>query len=74
MLQEPTCSIRDCRYFLGVSQPDGTEATEVVYCEAFPNGIPNAIAYGSNKHTAKYSGQKNDLLFTKKWGKSCMLK
>jgi hypothetical protein len=39
-----------------VKQPDGTEATEFVYCKAFPDGIPSEIAYGDNKHLKPYPG------------------
>lgn len=56
MLMEPNCSIRGCKHLKGVKQPDGTEATEFVYCEAFPDGIPDEIAYGDNTHTSPYPG------------------
>lgn len=56
MIAEPNCSKRRCKYFLGVKQPDGTELTEVVYCSAFPDGIPIEIAYGDNPHTEPYEG------------------
>jgi hypothetical protein len=45
MLKEPFCSIDKCTHFSGVSQPDGTELTEVNYCEYYPEGIPDDIAY-----------------------------
>jgi len=32
------------------------ESTEVNYCKAFPDGIPDEIAYGDNKHTEPYPG------------------
>jgi hypothetical protein len=63
MIQEPKCSIRKCVYFQGVSQPDGTEMSEVVVCQAFPDGIPDEIAYGGNLHTAPFPGQVNDIVF-----------
>jgi len=56
MLQEPKCSIRNCKHFEGVSQPDGTEMTERVVCSAFSKGIPAEIAYGDNDHTKPYPG------------------
>lgn len=56
MLAEPQCSIRNCRHFKGVRQPDGTEATERVYCSAFPDRIPDDIAYGDNLHLKPYPG------------------
>lgn len=56
MIIEPTCNKRRCKYFAGVSQPDGTEATERVVCAAFPNGIPDEIAYGDNPHTHPVEG------------------
>jgi len=35
-------------------------------CKAFPNGIPEKILDGKNKHTKPYPGQKNDIIFKKK--------
>lgn len=63
MLSEPNCSIRNCKHFIGVSQPDGTEESEIVVCTAFPDGIPDEIAYGPNKHSVPLPGQKNDIVF-----------
>lgn len=56
MLAPPKCDARHCVYYDGVSQPDGTEMTERVVCRAFPEGIPDEIAYGDNKHTAPFPG------------------
>ena len=63
MLEEPKCWTRKCRHYLGIIQPDGTEATEVNNCEAFPDGIPNEIAYGDNKHLEVFPNQKNDIIY-----------
>jgi hypothetical protein len=63
MLGEPHCSIRRCRHFTGVSQPDGTEMTERVVCSAFPKGIPDDIAYGANKHTTVDRRQSNKIVY-----------
>lgn len=65
MLAEPNCHKRNCKHFLGVDQPDGTEMTERVICEAFPNGIPEEIAYGSNKHEKMHPDQEGDFVYTK---------
>lgn len=56
MIIEPICYARNCKHFLGVSQPDGTEMTERVICKAFPDGIPDEIAYGKNLHITPYPG------------------
>lgn len=56
MMDEPNCSKRGCKHFRGVDQPDGTEQTERVVCAAFPNGIPDAIAYGDDLHLTAYPG------------------
>ena len=66
MLHEPICWTRNCKHYLGVIQPDGTEATEVNNCEAFLDGIPKDIAYGNNKHLKVLSNQKNDIIYEKK--------
>ena len=63
MLAEPKCHIRKCRHYTGIVQPDGTEQTEVNACEAFPDGIPDEIAYGNNPHKKPLEGQGNDIVF-----------
>jgi hypothetical protein len=63
MISEPECYKRHCKHFIGIAQSDGTELTEVNVCHAFPDGIPNSIAYGNNPHSQPYPGQKNDIVF-----------
>lgn len=59
ILEEPTCAIRRCRHFRGVTQArEGDEAGEVPYCAAFPDGIPRMIAYGPNKHLRPVEGDR----------------
>ena len=65
MLHESKCYSRKCRYYQGILQPDDTEQTEVVYCSAFPEGIPQEIAYGSNKHLEPCCGQENEVVYEK---------
>ena len=63
MIDEPNCSKRNCRYFLGVKWLGDTEVSEVVHCQAFPLGIPQEISYGNNKHLKIFKTQKNDITF-----------
>lgn len=63
MLAEPKCFTRSCKHYQGVLQPDGTELTEVNYCDAFPKGIPREIAYGDNPHQTPLPGQKNNIVY-----------
>jgi hypothetical protein len=57
MLREPIpCSVKSCKHYRGISQPDGTERTEVDVCSAFPSGIPEVITLGKNLHTEPYPG------------------
>jgi len=56
MLLEPTCYTRECKHYKGVKRLGEEESTEVNYCKAFPDGIPDEIAYGDNKHTEPYPG------------------
>lgn len=66
MMAEPKCFKRHCMYYKGVAQPDGTEMTEVNVCEAFPQGIPDDIAYGPNRHLRVQPNQGNNIVFKKK--------
>jgi hypothetical protein len=47
MIDTPECFKRRCIHYTGVIQPDGTEQTEKPACKAFPNGIPDKIAFAS---------------------------
>ena len=66
MIPQPHCFTRKCKHFKGVIQPEGNEIGERPYCEAFPGGIPDEIAYGGNKHLRPIPGQGNDIVFEKK--------
>lgn len=65
MILKPNCFSRNCKWYVGVYQSDGTEMTEVNHCMAFPEGIPDEIAYGNNKHSKLYPGQVGKFLFKK---------
>jgi len=65
MLMEPKCYERECKHFLGVRQTDDTEESEFVYCKAFPDGIPDEIAYGKDKHSKPLEDQTNDIVYEK---------
>ena len=49
MIVEPQCHKRGCKHFIG-SKSEGVEENERVICKAFPDKIPDEIAYGSNPH------------------------
>jgi len=63
MLIEPTCYTRKCKHYLGVKWFGEEESTEDNYCSAFPDGIPQEIAYGKNKHLVKCCGQGNGIVY-----------
>lgn len=65
MLEISNCEKRHCKYYFGILQPDGTELTEVNYCKAFLDGIPDGITYGDNKHLKPEEGQKNKIAYEK---------
>lgn len=65
MIPPPECFERKCKYYLGIDQPDGTELSERPICPAFPDGIPDEIAYGEDKHTSVRSDQKGTFVFKK---------
>ncbi len=63
MLGRPKCFQRNCRYYIGVIQPDGTELTETHACPAFPEGVPEEITYGDNRHLTKHKDQVGDYVY-----------
>ncbi|MBW1702068.1 MAG: hypothetical protein JRJ11_13285 [Deltaproteobacteria bacterium] len=65
MLAEPKCWTRQCKHYLGVIQPDGTEMTETNSCKAFPDHIPYEIAYGNDLHTTVKKGQVGTFVYEK---------
>jgi len=62
---EPRCSIRHCVHLQGVTWLGSEEESEVNFCSAFPDGIPDEIAYGDNKHLEPLPDQDNDIVFEK---------
>lgn len=56
MLARSRCWERGCKHYNGAIQPDGTELTETHACAAFPEGIPDDIAYGENLHLDEVEG------------------
>ena len=65
MLREPNCLKRECKHYRGIIQPDNTEQSEVNHCPAFPQGIPQEIAYGTNKHLTPCCSQEGEVVFEK---------
>ena len=58
LLFEPNCYKRKCIHYIGISQPDGTEMTEVNVCKIFPKGIPHKITYKKIFYCKKYQPTK----------------
>ncbi len=50
MLAVPKCYTRRCKHYEGVKWLGDEEASEVNWCPAFPDGIPDDIAYDNNRH------------------------
>lgn len=63
MLSTPNCYIRNCSHFQGAKWLGGTEKTEVVYCSAYPNGIPEEIILGDDFHLEVRNDQDNDIVY-----------
>lgn len=63
MIIEPKCFIRNCKHYIGVFQPDGTEMSERNVCKAYPKGIPVDISYGNDKHLEIRPDQDNTTIF-----------
>jgi len=65
MLMEPKCYSRHCKHYLGIIQPEGMESSERNICEAFPDGIPDEIAYGDDPHDKVWPEQDADVIYGK---------
>lgn len=62
----PRCWKRKCIHLQGIRQNDMEEETERPYCTAFPNGIPDEIAYGDNLHLQRFPGQFGNDVYVKR--------
>lgn len=58
MLPEPRCFTRNCVHYFGVKWLGPEENSEAHVCNAFPDGIPNEIAYGDNLHLKPFPGDR----------------
>lgn len=63
MIQEPNCHKRGCKHYLGVAQPNNEEKGERPVCSAYPDGIPEDIAYGSDKHLEVRKDQTGNYVY-----------
>lgn len=54
MINQPRCHERGCIHFVGAKGKK--EIDQVVVCTAFPDGIPDDIAYGDNLHLEPVDG------------------
>jgi len=67
VITEPKCRIRKRKHYLGLKQigPETELEDEGLYnvCVAFPDGIPDEIAYGDNPHSEPLPGQGNEIVY-----------
>jgi hypothetical protein len=64
MLATPKCYERRCKHLIGVKQDEGQgEIGERFVCKAFPDRIPEEIAFGDNPHTEVHYAQDNEIVF-----------
>ena len=63
MLTEPRCFTRRCKHYMGVHSRTKATESEILVCKAFPEGIPDEIAYGTNDHVKPLKDQKNTLVY-----------
>jgi len=66
MIAIPNCYKRKCVHYLGVKNDGECELNERVYCQAFPEKIPDEIAYGNDRHLKTRADQLNEIVFKKK--------
>ena len=56
MIRQPNCSKRRCKFYWGCEARKEWGPVPQPICEAFPDGIPYAIAFGKNKHLKPFLG------------------
>ncbi len=66
LIKAPRCFQRHCKHYQGIAPPDGIELTGRPVCKAYPNGIPDEIAYGNDLHHTVRDDQDNDITFKRK--------
>lgn len=55
----PQCFLRKCKHFWKgkpTFKQDEAAECDIVWCSAFPGGIPDEIAWEDNLHTEPYPG------------------
>ena len=62
MLSIPKCYERGCKYLIGVKHDAGEDGARFV-CEAFPDRIPEEIAYGDDPHSEVHYAQDNEVIY-----------
>lgn len=60
---EPQCSKRGCRHLTGATTSGRGEIGQRAACHAFPEGIPDDIAYGDNLHLTVDPRQVGEVVF-----------
>jgi len=65
----PPIICQDCKNYIDIKEFDvrkGIESDFRNVCKAFPEGIPEVIMDGKNKHSKPLPDQKNDIVFERK--------
>lgn len=63
MLAAPNCYERNCKWFIGAKQDEDGEVSERVVCQAYPDKIPDRIAYGDDPHDEVQDDQVGSYVF-----------
>ncbi len=59
IIEKPKCWERECKHFIGIKELDSKDPFSLVpVCKAFPDGIPEEIAYGDNLHLESFPGDR----------------
>jgi hypothetical protein len=58
MIDESRCQQRKCKHYWRIHQDNGFEITERHICAAYPNGIPDQIAFGNVLHIKPFPGDQ----------------
>lgn len=64
MVLDCNCFFSECIHYKGIKRLTEQEESEVHFCLAFPDGIPDGIAFENEKHLEPIKNQGNNIVYS----------